>query len=958
MEFRVLGAVEVVHEGRTLDLGRRRERRLLGILLLEAGKAVPDERLVDLLWDGDGPEGARAALRAHISRLRARLDSGHIELVRSGEGYLARVDPDSVDALRFRRLVERARGRAPAAERAALLREALGLWRGPLLADAASDRLRDRIEAPWVELRLAAQTTAIELELEAGRHQELIGELTVLAAEHAYREQFTGLLMLALYRAGRQTEALQAFANLDRRMRENLGLEPGPELRDLHRRVLAADPGLAANAAEPLAQRTAKETAQGAANDPEADEPGTTGPPPRQLPAPPARLHGRERELAALDAWLGGTRAGTAPRVAAVAALVGPGGIGKTALALHWSARLARGYPDGQLYLNLRGYGPGAPLPADRALASLLRALDVNAESIPADLEDRSTLLRELLAQRRMLILLDNARDGEQVRPLLPGTGDVVVLITSRGQLRGLAALDGVQRLTLDPISADGARALLADAMSGGREGAGGPGAARRFDGAQVQRLTELCAGLPLAIRIVAERLARSGGSLLDALTVLAQAEDRLDVLSSGDDDLADMRSVLSWSYQALDPTAARAFRLLGAQAGPEITGRAAAALLGTSPARAANTLDRLVGTHLVELAGPDLYRLHDIPRAYGAELAAENAAEATEAEHRLLDWYLLSAINAMHSVYPSVVTQRFELPAPPRQAPLMEFADARAGYAWFDLVHPSLIANVTRAYELELDQHAWQLAWSMWDYFDHRAQYEDFIATHLVGLAAARRLGKRNAEGYIRHGLGLACRELRRFDEAGEHVRETLAIARELGRPRSMAAAYAGLGELAAATGEYELAREHYAQALERYVELGDAGDESAMLVNIATQLNSLGRYAEAIEPLTRARVLIERPDVARGLPDVLTQLAVAHAGCARYAEALALLDQALELNRESGFRAMEAGVLERMADVRLALGDDAAAREHLKRAYDLYRELGSPRAADLHSRLAESGG
>jgi len=333
VEFRVLGPVEVEHIGRPVDVGRRRERCLLGILLLHAGTAVPVARLIDLLWDGEASEAARAAVRVHVSRLRSRLGIGDALPVRSGDGYLMRVEPESVDALRFRGMVEQARGIVPAAERAALLRQALGLWRGPLLADAASDRLRDRIGAPWTELRLAALEAAIESELDCGRHRELVGELTALTAEHPERERFTGMLMLALYRSARQAEALEVFARRDRWFREELGLDPGPELRELHQRILASDPDL-------LVDRTSSQ--------PATPTNGLARIVPRQLPAAVRHFTGRAAELKVLSELLPESAAGGAedsahnrapvPLTTGVSEATRPSAICTTRLAYRWAS--------------------------------------------------------------------------------------------------------------------------------------------------------------------------------------------------------------------------------------------------------------------------------------------------------------------------------------------------------------------------------------------------------------------------------------------------------------------------------------------------------------------------------------------------------------------------------------------------------------------------------------------
>ncbi|HWG25246.1 AfsR/SARP family transcriptional regulator [Actinospica sp.] len=916
--LRLLGPVGISRNGAALPVPRGQTLTVLVTLALAANRVVSTDAIAAAVWgEDDPPANPRAGVHNAVARLRQLLGPTSIETVI--DGYRLRADTENIDLLRFDALVDEAAG-GSGEDALGRLETALGLWREPLLG-GVPDPLRTESERWLRERRLDVQARRVELALEADRTDTgTITELTELVRAHPFDERLVGLLMRTCHRHGRQADALAEYERLRSALGEDLGIDPGAAIQQLYLKVLRGElPVPAAPARIP-----AKE-------------------PPRQLPAAPPRLYGRHRELADLDAWLAREPTGSGPRLVA---LVGPGGIGKTALALEWSGRLAERYPDGQLYVNLRGYGPGTPLVPARALESLLRALGIAAEELPADLEDRAARFRDALARRSMLIVLDNARDGEQVRPLLPGAGSLVV-VTSRGQLRGLAARDGAYRVTLDRIGAAEARELLAEATRG---------PAGRFAEDEVWRLVELCAGLPLAIRIVAERMARAGGSLRETVAVLADANERLDALSSGDDDLADMRTVLSWSYRALDPEAARAFRLLGAQPGPEVSLPAASALFGVSRVRAENVLDRLIGTHLVEIAGPGRYRLHDIPRAYAAELAAEESVETAGCVRDLLDWYLLSAVNAMRGVYPGIAVERLELPTSAK--PPLDFADSKAAYAWFELVYPSLVACVERAYALGLDGHAWKLAWSMWDFLDHRALYDDFIATHLVGLEAARRSGSLWGEGFMRHELSDIYLDLRLYDQSIEHAQATLAIARELGNPRSIAASYSGLGVIATETGDHDVALGHYTQALDIYIEVGDEVDESAMRVNIGSQLVKLGRFGEGLESLTRGREMIERTGHKRGLTQALTQLGCAHAGLGNHDQALAFFNLSVELNHEQGYRAMEANALTHAANSLSALGDRAGARDHLKQAYEIYRDVGLPRAAEIQRRIAELDG
>lgn len=462
MEFRLLGRVEAEHDGRRIALGRRRERCLLGILLLEAEAVVLADRLIDLLWDGDPPANARPGLHTHVARLRTCLNpdnTGHTNLrltTRDG-GYVVEVDRQLVDAHRFATLVDRAMVLSEPARRADLLRQAVALWRGPLLADVASGRLRDRVGGPLTQLRMTATEAMVDAELACGRHGELIGELTAMTAEHPHRERFYGQLMLALYRAGRHPEALDMYQRLRTRLVDDLGVDPGPQLRQLYTAILRHDPDLAAprdtGATGHDIGATHVATAAPGIPTPTPAPAVPVGPPvPAQLPADVAGFTGRTTSMARLDALLSAAGEGQTAAVA-ISVIVGAAGVGKTALAVHWAHRVRDQFRDGQLYVDLRGHEPGRAARPIAALAHLLRALGVVPEQVPLEVEAAAGMYRSLLADRRVLVVLDNAASAEQVRPLLPGTPGCFVLVTSRDNLPGLVARDGAYRLGLDVLT-------------------------------------------------------------------------------------------------------------------------------------------------------------------------------------------------------------------------------------------------------------------------------------------------------------------------------------------------------------------------------------------------------------------------------------------------------------------------------------------------------------------------
>jgi DNA-binding SARP family transcriptional activator len=595
VEFGVLGPVEVFVDGRPADAGHARQRAVLAVLVLDAGRVVPLEVLIDRVWGERPPRSVRNVAYGYVARLKALIAGGQdpdVSLSRRSEGYLLQARPDRVDVARFRRLVADASavGDDHAGE---VLGEAVALWRGPALAGLDSpwlNGMRARLELE----RAAAMLDLNEIRLRRGEHGALVLELTAQAATTPADERLIGQLMLALYRCGRQAEALRCYERTRRHLADELGADPSLDLRALHEQILRADQALAT--------------------------PGPAGPPapltPRELPADVTAFTGRAAELAELDRLLGGGRPVAA---AVISALSGTAGVGKTALAVHWAHRAAERFPDGQLYVNLRGYDPGQPMTAPEALTGFLRALGVPDSDNPADPDQLATRYRSLLAGRRMLIVLDNARHSEQVRPLLPGTAGCAVMVTSRDALAGLVARDGAVRLDLDLLPLHEAVNLLRE-LIGDRAGAEPDAAAA---------LARRCSRLPLALRVAAElATARSGVPLAALVAELADLQRRLDLLDAGGDPRTAVRAVFSWSYRRLDLATARAFRLAGHQPGSDFDPCAAAALTGTTVDQAREMLDVLARAHLIHSTAPGRYAMHDLLRAYARDLAAEHDSD------------------------------------------------------------------------------------------------------------------------------------------------------------------------------------------------------------------------------------------------------------------------------------------------------------------------------------------
>ena len=616
VEFCLLGPLVVRSGDGLLPIPHGKQRTLLAALLAHAGEVIPADELAELLWEGSPPLSARVTLQNYVKRLRQALRPGGAARLRTHHpGYVMDASADEVDLLRFDALC----GAGHAAARrgdwnraAAQLRTALSLWRGQPFGGVPSELLALTESPRLEEMRIDALETRIDADLHLGGHGQVIPGLRQLAAAEPLRERPRGLLMLALYRAGRPAEALAEYQDARRTLVRELGLEPGPRLRRLHQQILSADPGLDLPAAAPAP------AAPPAGPDPwpprmTAPDRGTLVP--RQLPAAVAHFTGRQAELNALTRQL--DRPAGPGGAVTICTVVGTAGIGKTALALHWAHRVADRFGDGQLYANLRGFGPRVtPAHPGEVIRGFLGALGVPPARLPARLEAQAALYRSLLAGRSMLVVLDNARDAEQVRPLLPGSPACVVLVTSRSQLTGLVVAEGACPLSLDLLTEEDAAELLARRLGPARLSRE-PRAARELIG--------LCARLPLALAVVAGRAASRPDVPLGRIVSELHAA-RLDALATGEP-ATDLRAVLSWSYGRLTPPAAAMFRRLGRGPGPDITVASAASLARMDPRQARAALAELTRAHLIEEQAPGQFALYDLLRAYAVERAGAEAA-------------------------------------------------------------------------------------------------------------------------------------------------------------------------------------------------------------------------------------------------------------------------------------------------------------------------------------------
>jgi DNA-binding SARP family transcriptional activator/Flp pilus assembly protein TadD len=909
--FAILGPL-LVHDGETqVEVPRGRLRVLLAALLTHTGDPVAADALADVLWDGSPPSGASVTLRSHVVRLRRALGPrAGTRLVTRYPGYLLQAGEGEVDALRFRRLCQDggAALREDAWDRAdQLLSEALDLWRGPPLADIASETLHRDESQRFEELRLQAEEWRSDAALRLGRPAELIPRLQSLAARHPLRERFHGQLMLALYRCGRPAEALAAYNRARDVLVEELGVEPGPGLQELQQRILSADPAL-----------TTPEPARTADAKPQRHVP-------RELPPTVPGFTGRSAELGALTRLLD-RRSGQATVV--ISAIGGAGGVGKTALAVHWAHRMTGRFPDGQLYVNLRGYDPGRPMPAADALAGFLRSLGVPGQDIPPEPEQRAARYRSLLADKQILIVLDNAGSADQVRPLLPGIAACTVLVTSRDALAGLVARDGATRVDLDVFPPDDAVALLRT-LIGARVDAE-PGAAAELAGQ--------CCGLPLALRVAAEFAAtRPAMSLASLADELADLRTRLDLLAAGGDPSTNMRTVFSWSYRHLGTGHARAFRLLGLHPGPDFEPYAAAALMDTTVRQASQTLDVLARAHLVQPAAPGRYGMHDLLRGYARGLNTPKAERAGLT--RLFDHYLHAATAAMDILFP---TEHHGLPQ--SATPIPPLADLAAAREWLDGERAVLVAAAGHAATHEWPSHATELAATVLRYLHTGGHYPEAITICSHALDAARSTGDRTAEATALNQIGIIDAEQGRYQQAADHHGQALGLFRAAGDRAGEARALSNIGVDETQLGRYEQAADHQREALAIRRDLGNRLGEARALSNLGFTERLRGSYQEAAGHYQQSLDLFREIGDRQGEAWSLAQLGVIDLRLGSYQHSAGYLQPALAMFRDMGHAASEAECLIRLGEVYLGIGRYEHATENFERALVLFREIGDP--------------
>lgn len=865
------------------------------------------------MWDGrEAPEDTRGAVQTHIGRLRRTLRdrSDERQLIRTrGEGYVLKLAVEDLDVAVFLDLVARAKRAGQAGDERRetdLLQRSLALWRGPALVDVPSESLyRDHVLV-LTEQRVQALERWFGLRLRSGRHDELVVELRAATTAHPLRERLWAQLMLALYRSGHQAEALQVYRTVGDLLRQELGVDPGDELRKLHHDILTGNPALlipavpnsVAGAQERLEVVTAQPPRAAAAA------------PPRQLPADTAHFTGRLAQLATLEEMLPASE-GQAQRPIIIG---GTGGVGKTALAVHWAHMVQDRFPDGQLYLDLRGFGPGAPVEPAAALEMLLRALDVAPERLPAELEARSALLRSMLAGRRMLILLDNARDEAQVRPLLPGAQSTV-LITSRNQLRGLAAREGAFRVTLDVFSPQESHSLLLSLLDEDRLSAA-PQAETE--------LGELCSRLPLALSIAAANLdANPHLSLTDYVSELREG-NRLAALETGNDQAAAVHATFDLSYTALPEPQRRLFRLLGLLPGADFTAAATAALAGCSTAEARQGLDRLAAYHLIRAHGRGRYAFHDLLRLFAAEHAHsdETPGELLEVSRRLHDWHLHSVLAAAQLLHPHWV----RLPQPPLTSTALPeaFDSQESAAAWLEAEHANLVAMIRHAHQHGPGELVWRLTDALRGHFWVSRHLDDWLTCAQAALTVAEAEGSRAAQAVIQLSLADAHTHQDRPAAAMELYARALSLTEEVGWLDCQASALGGLSNAYLRLGHLLEAVEHLDRALELSRQTDRKRGQQAYLNNLANAHHQLGRLELALDQLGQALELATDRSAAL----ICTMGAVCHS-LGRLDEAAQYLNDGISLSRRLGDHAVELECLVALAALRRDLGHHAEALE-----------------------------
>jgi DNA-binding SARP family transcriptional activator/tetratricopeptide (TPR) repeat protein len=911
MQFAVLGPLRVTGgSGEPIPVSAARLRVLLAVLLWRANQPVPLDELAEMVWDGTPPAGTAGAVRALVLRLRRVLGQPvGARLVTCAPGYVIELSGDELDASRFEALSSDAGAAIRAgrwAEAAQTAAAALRLWRGTPLADVPSRRLRDAWLPRLEQARVQVLEWRFEADLREGCHERLIPELREVTGSHPLRERFHAQLMLALAGAGRQAEALAAYQEARRVLVSELGVEPGPELREAHERILAGDIALAASA--PAGPRPVI---------------------PRQLPAGVRSFTGRRAELDVLNCLAEqAQQAAGAGGTVVISAVDGMAGVGKTALAVHAAHLLASRFPDGQVFIDLHGYAQGYhPRTSADALDWLLRALSVPAQRIPQDVEERAALYRQRLAGMRTLIVLDNAASEPQVRPLLPGRSGCLVLITSRRRLKGL---DDAHILSLDVLPPADAIALLRAVAGPERIAAGDP---------VLAEIAGLCGHLPLALRIAAALLRHRPAWTPEHLArLLRDQRQRIGTLSDGERDLG---AVFDTSYSSLTTAMQKLFRSLGLVPGPDVDAHAAAALADIGPAAATRLLEGLNDHNLLIQQAPGRYRLHDLIRLHARALAeGDPIPDRDDALGRLLDYYQHTAARA------DALIARRPRPMPAGAAPAHAPAlpDPETARAWLRTERPNLIAALHCAASHDRhQQHLIALTAGLDTLLSTDGPWPQAIALHTAAATAAHSLGDHSGQADALMRLGNVRGFTGDFPGAIRDLELALRLYRELGNRLGQTDALTRLGDVRILTGDFPGAARDLREALRLSRDLGERLGQAHVLIRLGKVRRLTGDFPGAVGDLEQALHVYQDLGYQLGRATALSRLGDVRILTGDFLSAARDQEQALELYRDLGNQLGQGSALALLGRVRFSVGDSPGAVRYLEAALDLFRRIGA---------------
>ncbi|HEU4424785.1 MAG TPA: BTAD domain-containing putative transcriptional regulator [Pilimelia sp.] len=934
VEVCLLGPVGVRHRGQWRAPTSGVQRALLALLALDIGRQVSQDRIVHVVWGHRRVGSPVTAANVAVHRLRRWLRDAvgtAVAVDRTPAGYLLRVAGGGTDVVRFRRLVAEAH-EADGKPAGDVWGQAVGVWRGPVMVDVPPSCADTSAAAQLERERMAATLELGRALLKEGHAERAVATIEPLAEANPLDEALHATLMETLAAAGRQAQALAAYDRLRVRLSEELGIDPSPQLREAHLRVLRQQ--------LPETDAAGPEAADVVPVPPAV--PAPSPPIPAQLPRDVSTFAGRDQHLRRLATL---AAPGASPDAVVIVAITGTAGIGKTALAVRFAHQVRDGFADGQLYVNLRGYATDAPMRPIEAVSRCLRSLGVAGDQVPTDLDEASGLYRSLLADRHVLVVLDDADSAHQVRPLLPGGPGCVVLLTSRNRLGGLIAEDGAYRVQLDALTVAEGVDLLARILGQDRVDAE-PEAATT--------LVELCAGLPLALRIVAANAVdQPHRPIADHVSALRQ-DDRLTVVAIDGETEAAVEAAFDLSYQRLDEQERRLFRLLGLVAGPDVTADAAAVLLGGTPERARRLLDRLATVHLIDRHAPGRYAFHDLLRRYARHRTQveDDDSQRTAAVERLFGWYLTMADAAADVAYPQMLRLPGRQPAPDGLAGT-GFADGTAAVAWLEDECANLVAAVTHAADHGPRWIAWRLADSLQGYFRLRQYLAGWLAVADDGRRAAVADGDAAGEAAARLSLSSAHHSSGNLPDAIEEATAAQRICRQIGWRQGEACALGYLGNAHFDRGALESAADSFAQALDISRQVGHRAGETNNLGNLALVHLDRGSLVEAADLASQALAQCRQSGSATRQADGLTTLGTILHALGRWAEAMAAFHEALALVRQAQDRYRIGDILQCLADVYADQGRYDRAIRSAQAALTAASEVGDSRTESEASRI-----